>query len=81
MNREQAEREAARLNGRDTDGRHRWFARAGDNEDEWSLVKVTGLPRAPVFPPQATVEAKPKPPRPDDPRPNVWKDVGGPWSG
>ncbi len=81
MRREEAEREAARLNGGHTHGSaHRWFARP-DSDGEWSLVKVTGLPGAPIDPLKAAVEAKPKPPQPDDPRPNYWRDAGGPWVG
>ena len=80
MNREDAEREAARRNREQTAACHRWFARA-DADDEWSLVKVAGVPGARVHPLKGTVEAKPKPSPADDPRPNVWRDVGGPWSG
>lgn len=77
MTRDQAQREAERLNEEHAGGTDRWFARAHD--DEWSVVKLSGLPRALVGPLKATVEAKPRPPQPDDPRPNVWRDVGGPW--
>ena len=54
MNREEAEREAARLNRQHTDDRHRWFARS-DGDDEWSLVRVAGLAGAPVTALKATV--------------------------
>jgi len=47
MRREEAEREAARLNrGHTLGSTHRWFARP-DSEGEWSLVKLTGLAGAP----------------------------------
>jgi hypothetical protein len=74
MNREEAEREAADRNRADPRGLHRWFAWP-DADDEWSLVKVAGLPATLVHPFKAVVEAKPKPAQADDPRPNVWRDV------
>ena len=45
---------------------------------EWAIVKV-GVPRAA---PLATAqESKPRPPMADDPRPALWRDVGGPYGG
>lgn len=80
MNREDAQREADRRNREDPRAPHRWFARP-DADDEWSLVKVSGLPSDLAHPLKTTFEAKPKPAQADDPRPNVWRDVGGPWIG
>ncbi len=81
MKREEAELEAAHRNRDHSHGStHRWFARAAD-DGEWSLVKVAGPAGAPIDPLKATTEAKPKPPQPDDPRPNYWRDTGGPWVG
>jgi hypothetical protein len=81
MSRDDAQREAARRNGELTHGsRHRWFARANKDGD-WSLVKVAGLAGAPVDPLKTAVEAKPTPSPQDDPRPNLWRDTGGPWAG
>jgi hypothetical protein len=60
---------------------HRWMAR--EREDgEWTVVKLR-LPEGmrASRPLKATVEAKPKPPEPDDPRPAYWRNVGGPWVG
>ncbi len=78
MTREEAEHEADRRNKERT--AHQWFARAGQNGD-WSLVKVPRLGGPPIDPLKATTEAKPKPPQADDPRPNYWRNVGGPWVG
>lgn len=52
---------------------HTWMAR-GDADGEWDVVKVRipGLRTAPL---KATVEAKPKPPQPDDPRPSTFRNV------
>jgi len=78
VRRDEAEREAERLNREQTHGStHRWFARA-DSERDWSLVKVAGL-AALVDPLKATIEAKPRPPQPDDPRPSHSRIVGGPY--
>ena len=62
-----AEREAARRDREETAAVHRWFALGC--EDEWSLVKVVGVPRSRVRPLKGTVRAKPKPSLVDDPRP------------
>lgn len=45
MIREDAEREAARRNREETAALHRWLA-CPHADDEWSLVKVVGLPGA-----------------------------------
>ena len=75
MTHEDAVAEAARL-GREHPDRvtHSWLARE-TSPGEWRVVKL-GIPtRAPIA---TTQEAKPKPPQADDPRPPMWRDVGGP---
>ena len=53
-----------------------WVARERDGA--WEIVRLPGLGRRPTT---ETVEAKPKPPQADDPRPAMWRDVGGPYAG
>jgi hypothetical protein len=55
---------------------HRWFAR-GDSNGGWVVVKVPVPPGTRVDPLLATVETKPKPPQPDDPRTSHERNVGG----
>jgi hypothetical protein len=78
MQREAAEREAARRN--DDAAAHvsadRWFAREREG-GEWSVVKVAGLAGAPVAPLRASIEAKPRPQQPDEPVPMFWARLGG----
>ena len=76
MTREEAVAEAARL-GRESPERttHSWLVREPVPGD-WRGVRV-GLPtRGPV---KEAQEARPKPPSADDPRPPMWRDVGGPY--
>ena len=81
MTADEAEREAARLNGEHPEREsYRWFARQV-NSGTWSIVRVPRRPGASVDPLTATAEAKPTPPEPDDPRPSYWRDTGGPWVG
>ena len=55
---------------------NRWFAR--DVGGVWSVVRVS-LPHDHAGDAlRPTVEAKLRPPHPDDPRPNTWRDLGGP---
>jgi hypothetical protein len=76
MTRDEATAEAARLTREHADrATHSWLARRVEG-DEWTVAKV-GVPRrAPLGSRQ---EAKPKPPQADDPRPPMWRDVGGPY--
>jgi hypothetical protein len=79
VTREEAEREAAKLSEQHPEREtHAWFARQ-DATGEWSVVKVR-MPGSQIHG-KATVEAKPKPPQADDPRPAMWRDVGGPYAG
>jgi len=64
---------AARKQERPEDG---WAARERDGE--WEVVRLAGMGRRAT---SETVEAKPKPPQADDPRPAFWRDVGGPYAG
>ena len=79
MTRDEAAREAGRL-AEENPGR-RWLPREGDDGD-WSVAEVK-LPAGmkPNPPLKETVEQKPKPPEPDDPRSSYDRNVGGPWVG
>jgi hypothetical protein len=79
MTREQAELLSRKLAREHPErDRYRWLARHGEG-DEWSVVKIR-LPDALRHDPtRATTEAKPKPPNADDPRPPMFRDVGGPY--
>ncbi|HYP48216.1 MAG TPA: hypothetical protein VEQ61_06220 [Thermoleophilaceae bacterium] len=81
MTRSEAEASAKRLAEEHPDrATHRWVARE-DPDGSWSVVKVKLPPGMRVEPLSTTVEAKPKPPQPGDPRPTYDRDVGGPWIG
>ena len=73
MTREQAAARCAELN-REGDGRQRWFAKVRD-DGEWEIVSVV----APGFrrpdPLRATVETKPQPAEPPDPRPSIFRNI------
>jgi hypothetical protein len=78
MTREEAIAEAARLAREHPDrATHSWLPRELA-PGEWAVAKV-GVPgRGPIVNVQ---EAKPRPPHPDDPRPSIWRNVGGPYAG
>src|SRR4051794_1148466 len=79
MTREEAETEARRLAADHADrASHRWIARER-SEGSWEVVKVKMPPGMRVDPVKATVETKPKPPQPDDPRTPYERNIGGPW--
>ncbi len=79
MTREEAERRAKELTDTHPERNQKaWFAREGKDGD-WSVAAVplpAGLRRPDM---NATVEAKPKPPQADDPRPPAFRDIGGPY--
>jgi hypothetical protein len=80
MNRQQAEALCERLaREHPYSDSYKWLARQG-GEGEWSVVKVRLPESLRRDPTKATVEAKPKPPEADDPRPAMWRDVGSPWA-
>ena len=76
MTREQALIECRRLGEEHPDrATHSWLPRVLDG-DEWSVVKV-GVPgKRPLG---TATESRPRPPQADDPRPALWRDVGGPY--
>jgi hypothetical protein len=76
MTRDEAMAEAQRLAEEHSDrATHSWIARdAGDGD--WAVVRL-GVPTA--RPRGTTQESKPRPPQADDPRPALWRDVGGPY--
>jgi hypothetical protein len=76
MTRDEAKAECSRLALEHPDrATHSWLPREGA-PGEWSVVKV-GIPGS--RPLGTMQEAKPKPPMADDPRPALWRDVGGPY--
>jgi hypothetical protein len=80
MTREAAQREAHRRNtSLKPPATYRWFVRAA-GPDDWTIVRVAGLPADARGPMKTTTEAKPRPPMADDPRPAHWQNVGGPWA-
>ena len=78
MTREQAISECSRLAlEHDDRATHSWLPRELA-PGEWAVVKV-GVPSA--LPLGTMQESKPRPPQADDPRPALWRDVGGPYGG
>ena len=76
MTRDEAIAECSRL-ARDHPDRatHSWLPREL-TEGKWAVVKV-GVPGQ--RPLGTLTEAKPRPPQPDDVRPAMWRNVGGPY--
>ena len=54
---------------------HSWLPREAA-PGEWAVVRV-GIPGS--RPLGTTQEARPRPPQAEDPRPALWRDVGGPY--
>jgi hypothetical protein len=80
MTRGQAERRAIELNREHPDrARYRWFAK--ESPEGWDVARLRLPAGVRVDPFTATVEAKPRPSEAPDPRPNLWRDVGGPYGG
>jgi hypothetical protein len=76
MTREEAIAECSRLALEHPDRTtHSWLPREGA-PGEWSVVRV-GIPSP--GPLHTAQESRPKPPTADDPRPPMWRDVGGPY--
>jgi hypothetical protein len=77
MTHEEALAECRRLADEHPDhATHSWLPRESADGD-WTVVKI-GVPGSR---PLATAqEAKPRPPQADDPRPAMWRDVGGPYA-
>jgi len=59
---------------------HRWVPRETAGGD-WEVAKIPVPSGMRVDPLSTSIEAKPKPPQPDDPRPSYDRNVGGPWVG
>jgi hypothetical protein len=76
MTREEAIAECGRL-AREDDQRatHSWLP-SEISPGRWALVKV-GVPSQSAM--GSMQEARPRPPQADDPRPALWRDVGGPY--
>ena len=78
MTHEQAIAECSRLAREHPDrATHSWLPREL-SPGRWAVVRV-GVPTQ--LPLGSTTEAKPRPPQADDPRPALWRDVGGPYGG
>jgi hypothetical protein len=78
MTHEQAIAECSRLAREHPDrATHSWLPREL-SPGQWAVVRV-GVPTQ--LPLGSTTEAKPRPPLADDPRPAMWRDVGGPYGG
>jgi hypothetical protein len=71
MTRLEAERERARLSGEHADST--WLIQEGE-DGSWSVLRV-GLPRRGSEELTAETQAAERPPYPDDPRPNQWRDA------
>jgi len=76
MTHEQAIAEAARLTREHPDRTtHSWLAKETAPGD-WAVAKI-GVPSRGQT--TNTQESKPRPPQADDPRPAMWRNVGGPY--
>jgi hypothetical protein len=76
MTRQEAVDEARRLAEEHPDrATHSWIPRQGAGGG-WSVAKLAIPPSRPSG---TTQESKPRPPQADDPRPALWRDVGGPY--
>ena len=76
MTHEEALAECRRLAAEHPDrATHSWLPKQ-DGAGEWSVVKLGAIGSRPLG---TTQEAKPRPPQADDPRPALWRDVGGPY--
>ena len=78
MTREQAISECGRLAREHPDrATHSWLPRQLAPH-EWAVVRVGMATQRPLG---AAQESRPRPPQADDPRPALWRDVGGPYAG
>ena len=79
MTRDEAESAARRLGAEHPDrATHRWIPR--EVAGTWEVAKIR-VPGTPIDPLKTSVESKPKPPQPGDPRTSYDRNVGGPWVG
>jgi hypothetical protein len=78
MTREEALAECSRMAREDDDrATHSWLPRELA-PGEWAVARVGMATQRPLGTRQ---EAKPAPQQADDPRPALWRDVGGPYAG
>ena len=78
MTRDEALTECRRLGEVHPDrATHSWLPRVLEDA-EWSVVKV-GVPGKQLL--VTMQESRPRPPHADDPRPALWRGVGGPFAG
>jgi hypothetical protein len=78
MTRDEAVAEARRLSEQHPDrATHSWIPRRGAG-DAWTVAKLGLATQRPLG---TLEESKPRPPQADDPRPALWRDVGGPYGG
>jgi hypothetical protein len=81
MTREEASAECRRIAAEHPErASHRWLPKA-DGDSGWVVVRVPVPPGTRVDPLRATVDTKPKPPTPDDPRTPFERDTGGYYGG
>ena len=74
MDHEAAEQRAEQLRREHPDRlTHTWMAR-GSADGGWEVVKVR-LPGLRTAPLKASIESRPRPPQPDDPRPSTFRNV------
>jgi hypothetical protein len=75
VTRAEAERECRRLAAEHPDREtHAWLAREGPGGN-WSVAKLPLPPGVKLDPLKASVETKPRPPEPDDPRSAIARNV------
>ena len=73
MTREEAETRCAALN-RDGDGARQWFAKE-KGDGEWEIVSIVVEGRRRPDPLKASIETRPKPSEPPDPRPAIFRNI------
>jgi hypothetical protein len=73
MTREQAVARCVQLNAGD-DREREWFPREV-GPDDWEVVSVAIPGLRPSGPLKATIESRPRPPEPPDPRPTIIRNI------
>lgn len=81
MTRDEAEAAARRLGAEHPErATHRWIPREAA-EGGWEVAKIRVPQGMRIDPLKTSVESKPRPPQPGDPRTSYDRGVGGPWVG
>ncbi len=81
MTRDEAVAAAKRLGAEHADrATHRWVPRETAGGD-WELAKFRVPAGVRIDPLKTSIEAKPEPRHPEDPRTSYDRNVGGPWIG